>query len=168
MRISKLVFALILIVILALSGDPARVEATAFTPPQSTQEYLQHLVGQRLILRHYAGTSNPKTKEKDLINKTGGCHGAVEVVNVAFEKSSLQLELRNIGSPTVRRKDTSCMTVPDLYSFKVTYFDLDQPRDEAENAIGHLLQTPEAYLAAHGIVWDLAPPSENELPVDFP
>ena len=139
-----------------------------FTPPQSTQEYLQHLVGQRLILRHYAGTSNPKTKEKDLINKTGGCDEAVEVVNVAFEKSSLQLQLRNIGTPTVRRKTTACMTLPDLYSFKVTDFDLDQPRDEAENAIGHLLQTPEAYLAAHGIVWDLAPSSEKESPVDFP
>jgi TonB family protein len=138
------------------------------TPPQSTREYLQHLVGQRLILRHYAGTSNPKAKEKDLVSKKGGCDGAVELVGVTPEASSLRLQLRNIGTPTIGHKNKGCTTVPDLYSFRVTDFDLDQPRDEAENAIGYLLQTPEAYLAAYGIEWNLPPSSENESPVDFP
>ena len=57
---------------------------------------------------------------------------------------------------------------PDLYSFKVSDFDPDQPREQAENAIGYVLQTPEAYLAAYGVVWDLPPSSENESVVDFP
>ncbi|HEX2663328.1 MAG TPA: energy transducer TonB [Candidatus Acidoferrum sp.] len=139
-----------------------------FASPQNTREYLQRLVGQRLILRHYAGTSNPRAKEKDLISKRGGCDEAVEVMNVAFKDSSLQLQLRNIGSPTVRQKNIACSTLPDVYSFKVTDFDFDQPRDDAENAIEHLLQTPEAYLAAYGIAWDLPPSSENGSPVDFP
>jgi len=138
-------------------------------PPQSTQEYLKHLIGQRLILRHYAGTSNPKVKEKDLGSKKGGCDAAVEVVGVTFEGSSLQLHLRNIGTPTIGHKNKGCaIELPDLYSFKVTDFDLDQPRDEAENAIGYLLQTPEAYLTAYGIAWNLPPSSENESAVDFP
>lgn len=139
-----------------------------FSPQQSTREYLQRLVGQRLILRHYGGTSNPKAKEKDLIGKKGGCDEAVEVMNVTFKDSSIQLQLRNIGTPAVRQKTTGCSILPDVYSFKVTDFDLDQPRDDAENAIGHLLQTPEAYLAAYGIAWDLPPSSENGAPVDFP
>lgn len=58
--------------------------------------------------------------------------------------------------------------VPDLYSLKITEFDLDQPRDEAEQAIGQLLQTPEAYLAAYGITWDPQPFVQNESAVDFP
>lgn len=126
------------------------------------------MVGQRLILRHYAGISNPNAKEKDLISKKGGCDEAVEVVNIAFGNSSLQLRLRNIGSPTVRHKNTACTISPDVYSFKVTDFDLAQPIDQAENAIEHLLQTPEAYLVAYGIPWDLPPSSENESPVEFP
>src|SRR5262249_37897301 len=47
-------------------------------------------------------------------------------------------------------------------------FDLDQPREEAENAVGSLLQTPEAYLASYGIAWNFPPSSENESTVDFP
>lgn len=141
----------------------------ALTPAQGAREYLQHLVGQRLILRHYAGNPNPKAKEKDLVSKKGGCDAAVEVVGVAFEGSSLQLQLRNIGLPTIGHENKGCtIGLPDLYSFKVTDFDLDQPRDEAENAIGYLLQTPEAYLAAYGIAWNPPPSSENELAVDFP
>ena len=120
-------------------------------------------------MRHYGGTSNPKAKEKDLVSKKGGCDEAVEVLGVTLEGSSLRLQLRNIGTPSIGYKSKGCMTeLPDLYSFKVTDFDLNQPRDEAENAIGHLLQTPEAYLTAYGIAWDLPPSSEDESAVDYP
>jgi TonB family protein len=139
-----------------------------FTPQQTTREYLQRLVGQRLILKHYGGTSNPEAKERDLISKKGGCDAAVEVVTVALEKTSLRFQLRNIGTPTIRQRNTGCSIAPDLYSFKVIDFDFDQPRDQAENAIGYVLQTPEAYLAANGVAWDLPPSSENESVVDFP
>ncbi len=145
------------------------VSGMAFTPPQTTQEYLQRLVGRRLILRHYGGTSNAEAKEKDLISKKGGCDEAVEVVTVAFEKASVRFQLRNIGAPTIRQRSRGCsMAPPDLYSFKLIDFDLDQPHDQAENAIGYVLQTPEAYLAAYGVAWDLPPSSENESLVDFP
>lgn len=144
------------------------VSGMTFTPPQTTQEYLQRLVGQRLILRHHGGTSNPEAKEKDLISKKGGCDAAVEVVKVVLEKNSLRFQLRNIGMPSIRQKNRGCSIAPDLYSFKVSDFDADQPREQAENAIGYVLQTPEAYLAAYGVVWDLPPSSENESPVDFP
>src|SRR5215831_5466703 len=139
------------------------------TPPQSTREYLQHLVGQRLVMRHYGGTADPKAKEKDLVSKKGGCDEAVEVLGVTLEGSSLRLQLRNIGTPSIGHKNKGCTTeLPDLYSFKVTDFDLDQPREEAENAIGYLLQTPEAYLANYGIAWNFPASSENESAVDFP
>lgn len=144
------------------------VSGMTFTPPQTTQEYLQRLVGQRLILRHYGGTSNPEAKEKDLIGKKGGCDEAVEVVKVALEKNSLRFQLRNIGTPSIRQESRGCSIAPDLYSFKVSDFNPDQPREQAENAIGYVLQTPEAYLAAYGVAWDLPPSSENESPVDFP
>jgi hypothetical protein len=139
-----------------------------FAPPQTTREYLQRLVGQRLILRHFGETSSPEAKEKDLISKKGGCDEAVEVVAVALEKASLRFQLRNIGTPTVRQRNTGCSRGPDVYSFKVIDFDFDQPRDEAENAIGYVLQTPGAYLAANGVAWDLPPSSENESVVDYP
>jgi TonB family protein len=139
-----------------------------FTPPQSTEEYLQQLVGRRLILRHYAGTPNPEAKEKDLISKKGGCDEAVEVVKAAPKKYSLELQLRNIGPATIRGKNRACTITPDMYSFRIIDFDPNQPRAEAENAIEYLLQTPEAYLAAYGIEWEPPPPSENESPVDFP
>jgi len=46
-------------------------------------------------------------------------------------------------------------------------FALDQPREEAENAIGYVLQTPEAYLEANGVTMNLSPSSQKQSPVDL-
>lgn len=146
----------------------ATVLGVSLPPQDSTQGYLQHLIGQRLILRHYARSSNPEAKERDLSNRKGGCDEAVEVTTVASDNSSIRLQLRNIGMPSIRKKSGGCETTPDLYSFRITDFDLDQPRDQAERAIGYVLQTPEAYLAASGVTWNRPPSSENDSPVDFP
>ena len=125
----------------------------ALAPPQSTREYLQHLVGQRLILRHY-GASNAKVKEKDLSTARGGCDQAVEVTTVSFEKSAVRLQLRNIGTPAFGNQRVACG--PDLHSsLKITDFDIDQPLDQAEKSIESVLQTPESFLAALGSPWEL-------------
>jgi TonB family protein len=142
------------------------VLATALTPPQSTQEYLNHLVGQRFILRHVAGSSDPKVKAKDLSDTKGSCDEAVEVTAIAFEKSAILLRLRNIGTPTVGNRNMSCAK-SDAYSFKILDFDVDQPVDQAEKAVGYVLQTPETYLASLGVPWNLSPSSGNESPVDI-
>ena len=137
-------------------------------PQQSARDYLQHLVGQRLILRHYGGSANPSVKERDLNRKAGGCDEAIEVKAVAFTASSIQLQLRNIGEPSIGNKSKGCETSPNEYSLRVTEFDQDQTREQAENAIGYLLQTPEAYLATNGVTLNLPPTSEtNQSPVDF-
>jgi TonB family protein len=138
-------------------------------PQQNTRDYLQHLVGQRLILRHYGGSANPSVKERDLNRKGGGCDEAVEVKAVTFTASSVQLQLRNIGSPSIANKSKGCDITPDEYSLRITEFDQDQTREQAENAIGYVLQTPEAYLAANGVTLNLPLTSAtNQLPVDFP
>ncbi len=136
-----------------------------FAPPQSTREYFQHMVGQRLILRHFAGSSNPIVKGKDLSSTKRGCDEAVEVTAIAFEKSSILFQLRNIGVPSIGKKSDACAKA-DMYSFRIIDFDINQPREQVESAIGQVLQTPEAYLAALGIQWDPPPFVENEAPVD--
>jgi hypothetical protein len=85
---------------------------------QSTQEYLQHLVGQRFILRHHAGSSNPKVEQKGHSIKKGDCDQAVEVMTVAFEKAAVRLQLRNIGAPVVGNKSADCSLEP-LYRWKL-------------------------------------------------
>jgi hypothetical protein len=85
--------------------------STAF-PQQNTRDYLQHLVGRRLILRHYGGSANPSAKERDLNRKRGGCDEAVEVKAVTFTTSSIQLELRNIGRPSIGNKGKGCEISP--------------------------------------------------------
>jgi hypothetical protein len=95
---------------------------------------------------------SPSAKEKDLSHKRGGCDVAVEVTGVTFAASSIRLQLRNIGGPSIgNNKSKTCHVSPDEYSLSVTEFDQDQSREQAENAIGYVLQTPEAYLAAYGI-----------------
>jgi TonB family protein len=141
--------------------------STAF-PQQNTREYLQHLVGRPLILRYYGDSVSPSAKEKDLSHKRGGCDEAVEVTGVTFAASSIRLQLRNIGGPSIgNNKSKTCHVSPDEYSLSVTEFDQDQSREQAENAIGYVLQTPEAYLAAYGITLNLPAASEtSESPVE--
>jgi TonB family protein len=138
-------------------------------PQQNTRDYLQHLVGRRLILRHYGGSANPSAKERDLNRKRGGCDEAVEVKAVTFTTFSIQLELRNIGRPSIVNKSEGCEISPDEYSLRITEFDPDQPREQGENAIRDVLQTPEEYLAAYGVTLNLPSAAEtNQPPVEFP
>jgi TonB family protein len=120
-------------------------------------------------LRHYGGLANPSAKERDLNRKRGGCDQAVEVKAVTFTTSSIQLELRNIGTPIIRNKSKGCEISPDEYSLRVTEFDQGQPREQAENAIRDVLQTPEEYLAAYGVTLNLpSATGTNQSPVEFP
>ena len=94
---------------------------------------------------------------------------AVEVTAVALDKSSIRLQVRNIGTPNVVNKSGTiegCANV-DVISFQINGFDVDQPRDQAEKKIGYALQTPETYLAALGIPWNATSSSENEPPVSL-
>lgn len=134
-------------------------------PPQSTQEYLQHLVGQRLILRHHAGSSNPKVEQKGHSIKKSDCDQAVEVMTVASEKGAVRLQLRNIGAPVVGNRIVDCSLEPSL-SLEITNFDVNQPVERTEKTIEGVLQTPDSYLAALGIPLQLPHPSENEVLID--
>jgi TonB family protein len=127
---------------------------TTLTPAQNAREFLQHLVGQRFILRHYAGLSS------------GECDLAIEVTSIAFKKSSIRVQARNIGTPTTGNKSGLCANV-DEFTFQINGFDLDQSRDRAEKIVGSVLMTPEAYLAALGIPWNPPASSESESPVDI-
>jgi hypothetical protein len=101
-------------------GSPA-------VPQQNTRDYFQHLVGRLLILRHYGGSANSGSKEKDLSRKRGGCDEAVKVTAITFAASSIQLELKNIGRPSIGNKGKGCETSPDEYSLRITEFAWDQP-----------------------------------------
>lgn len=138
-------------------------------PQQSTQDYLRGLVGQRLILRHYAGSASIRTKEKDLGRRHGGCDEAVEVETISFDGGSLAIRLRNIGTLVVQGKPVSCTVgLPEEYLLKITDFGFDQPSDQAEKSIENVLQTPEECLAAYGVAFNPTPASGNESPIDFP
>lgn len=81
---------------------------------------------------------------------------------VAFEKPSLRFRVRNIGTPTTTTggQTYACSNL-DEFSFEINGFDIDQPPERAEKVIGSVLQTPEAYLAALGIPWNVPPSTEN-------
>jgi TonB family protein len=152
----QIISAISLITILGLS----------FTPFQTTREYVQGLVGQRLILRHVAGSSEPKVKEKELGDTKGTCDEAVEVTAVNVNRSVIRLQLRNIGTPAVGNRHTSC-SIADVHSLEVLDFDIDQPVGDAEKAVGYVLQTPEAFLESLGVPWSRGPFSQDVPPIDI-
>ena len=118
--------------------------AIIFIPSQSTQEFLHHLVGQRLILRTIQGHRTWKARE---------CDVAVEVTAVALDKSSIRLEVRNIGTPNVVNKNGTiegCANV-DVFSFQVNGFDMDQPRDQGRKVLGLSYRRQPAHDGDHAV-----------------
>ena len=139
--------------------------ATLLPQQETLQDYLRSLIGQGLILRHYAGSQNIRARQKDLSHLRGGCDEAVKVVGVVSDGSSIQFQLRNIGTPIIVKKEKGCTRDSlDVYLLSIT----ELVPNETQNAIASVLQTPEAYLASYGVKFDHTDSLDDAQPVNYP
>ncbi len=131
------------------SGAPKGSEL-APAPPEVVGGYLNQL----LILRH---PGDERALEIGAQRKLAGeCDVAVLVRTAAPAKDGLRFGLETIGTPRAGARSTRCPRVQP--TINVTFTGLGALSDpEAVTArVGTVLQTPEAYLAAKGVPFDLA------------
>lgn len=102
--------------------------------------------------------------KKDQLAKAGGtCDIAVRVVQGFVEKGEVRMQLLSIGRPDIPGQPRrACGQTPDAYDLRVSGFAPDEPLDSVNTALEGILKTPEQYLAARGVRYDLPldPPSE--------
>jgi hypothetical protein len=120
-------------------------------------DFLQALVGQRRVLVQRGDAGNLALRREDAGRAAAGCDVAVEVQRASLEKGTLRLVLEYIGAPEVGGKPgAKCGPVGHVRTATVSGFENGAAAADVNGVVDRLAPTPEAYLAARGVTFDLA------------
>lgn len=132
---------------------------------QTPQEYLNSLLSQKLLLRHFGDTQQARVKSKDLERLPGTCDVAVLVRGAAWEKNKVRLNWEQIGIPSrpgMHRHVCKNTMVYGRGTVEIDGFKADESAGSLAGSLSAILQTPEQYLAAEGVLFDLPPEPDLE------
>jgi TonB family protein len=140
---------------------------------QSPQDYLHSLVGQKRLLRHFGEVDYAKVKAGDLSTLKGACDSAILVREASWEKTKVRIFWAGLGEPLLHTPGAPvCRRKMAVYSqgrLEIVGFKANESADSVEASLRLILQTPEEYLAAAGVAFDLAPqPVEGDLKAPEP
>ena len=130
---------------------------------QTPREVLQTFAGRQLILFHRSGEDNIKLQKDQLSRHSGACDVAVEVNTAEWKDGKVAFLLRNIGTPHIAHgPGNSCPRVTVRIALEISGFASDEHADTLADSIRQVLKTPEEYLAANGVQFDLPAGAENQ------
>jgi TonB family protein len=138
------------------------------SPSQTPQNILHPFVGQKLILLHLGDLMGAKIKKTNLATVKGNCDVAVLVREASFDKGRARLRLEDIGFPQVAGAQHSCKQIQNEFALEISGFSPDDTPDSVAASVGQLLLTPEQYLAAQGVPFDLPPGPDDEHVIPLP
>jgi len=144
-----------------LGGAGCRSAAPRAPQPQAgpaRPDALAGYVGQRLVLRHVGDAAKPALKRAQLASAAGECDVVVEVRQARFDRGTAQLTLHMIGRPRVARRgarEERCGDDQPQTVLTVSGFDPAASTADLEAALGQVLQTPEAYMRARGVTFEV-------------
>jgi hypothetical protein len=124
------------------------------------------LVGQMRIYRHRGDDARASVKRQDLRSLSGDCDVVVEVRQARVERGTATLALEMLGRPRVARRGARqerCGNDQPQLTLNVSGVDASSAA-ALESALADVLQTPEAYLRAHSVTFDLPPSSAPQEP----
>jgi hypothetical protein len=133
---------------------------------QTPDDYLHSLVGQKLLLRHFGNVTEVKLKAEQLGKISATCDVAVLVRAAEWKKNKATFRWEEIGTPQVAGKPyPQCPGQNMGYgAVEIGGFKPGESGDSLAHSLSALLQTPEQYLAAAGLQFDLPPqPVSGEL-----
>jgi|SRR5436309_7366443 len=128
-------------------------------PAVRPTDFLRGYVGQQRVLRFQADRTRLVVRRKDPAQLPGACDAAVDVRSARLEKGSPFLVLETLGTPGVERARSRCKTVPATITLNLTGFGADTPA-QVTARLDQLLPTPDGYLRAYGVAFDLPPAGE--------
>jgi hypothetical protein len=150
------------ILALAASGcaNKPKVAATA-----AGTDYLRSWAGQQRILRFQGDRDKVAVRRKDPVQLAGTCDVAVEVRSAQVVKGVPRLVLEPIGMPNTDKARPRCKNVPGLITLTLTGY-------ESESAVlgrlDQLLPTPDLYLRAYGMTFDVPAGAEPAVAASTP
>jgi hypothetical protein len=144
------------------------LETVCVASGQMESPSVQSYTGKRLILRYFGGQKDVALRKDDFEKHRNGCAVAVEVRRAAFKHHRLVFQFEKIGSLVVRNQPIRCTEDSRETSLTISHFTGTESSEEVKGLVAQFLQTPEAYLAAHGIVLQPSDPAGDAVAIDFP
>ena len=123
-------------------------------------------VGRTAILRHRGDQGKWTVKRQDLRSAAGTCDVAVEVRQARFDRGTAVLTMDMIGRPRLPRRGARqerCGDDQPQITVSVTGFAPAAPTAELDAALADVLHTPETYLKAYAVAYELPAPVAPEV-----
>jgi hypothetical protein len=129
-------------------------------PPAGPRtDFISSYVGQQRILRFQGDRERIVVKRKDPPQLSGACDAAVQVRSAVLEKGAPRLVLETIGAPNAEKARPRCKAMPATITLSLTGYESDAPA-QVVGRLDQILPTPEGYLRAYGVPFDLAATGE--------
>jgi hypothetical protein len=121
--------------------------------PAAAPDLVAPYVGQLRVLRHKGDERRLTVRPQERFG--GDCDVAVRVRTVGFDKGTARFSLETLGLPNVSGRGSVCRQVqPGMQLFVSGFAAQPSPEDVAAR-VDALLQTPDAFLRAKGVTFDL-------------
>ncbi len=130
-------------------------------------DFLRPYVGQQRVLRYQGDKQKVEVRKKDAAQLPGACDVAVEVKSAVLEKGAPRLVLEAIGSPNTERARPRCTESPATITLTLTGYESDAAGTIA-GRLDQILHTPDQYLRAYGVAFDLPAGSEPAVAASTP
>jgi TonB family protein len=137
---------------------------------QGPRDYIHSLAGQKFLLRHF-GNGDSKVKSKDLQSQKGTCDVAVLVREAEWNKNKVRLRWDLLGTPYLHVSERAPCRRTMIYdhgTLEISGYREDETAVSLETSLHAVLQTPEQYLAAEGVPFNLSPDPDLENPPPAP
>jgi hypothetical protein len=121
-------------------------------------DVLAGYVGQRLVLRHVGDAAKSTVKRSELASVRGECDVVVQVRQARFDRGTAVLTMSMLGRPRMARRgarEERCGNDQPQAVLTVSGLDAAASTADLEAALAPMLQTPEAYLRARGLAFDI-------------
>lgn len=148
---SYVLVVLALLVPACKTGGPKAGPATPVSPPDLLRPY-------EGALRLLPGSGDQRTLTLKTGDRPAGtCAVAVRVRSLTFASGTVRLALDTIGTPRVGDRGAGCRRPQPTVQLVLTGFAPGAVTPAVTARIDEVLETPEAYLQAHGTRFDRAP-----------
>jgi TonB family protein len=125
---------------------------------QTPEEVVHSFAGQKLLLRAITDQRH-KLKKKDLSDLQGTCDSAVEVTYADWNRGKVRFKFVEIGTPYLPDRPRGVCKLPGTYdndpTIEISGFADDEKPDELAASIGQVLQTPQQYVNARGVPFNI-------------
>jgi hypothetical protein len=156
---TKRLVGLAVAVLLAGACGPKRPAGPPGAPPGN---FLSGYVGQQRVLRYQADRERLAVRKKDPAQLAGACDAAVQVRSATLQKGAPVLVLESLGAPNAEKARPRCQSYPATITLTLTGYESDPP-PQVMARLDQVLPTPEGYLRAYGVPFDLASVPEPTL-----